>query len=574
MSTPTIEISREMIEKWQEIVDLLAAIMQIPAALIMKVEPPDVVVLVSSESTGNPYEHHEKACLNTGLYCETVMRTHRPLLVADALSDENWRSNPDVRLGMISYLGVPISWPNGEVFGTICVLDRKKNTYSDLWQRLLVQLRDVVEADLRSLVALDTRLKEDAEVKARLEAQVEERTAALTRINARLERDIAERRRAEDALRTSQELLQAIIDNSTAVIFVKDRAGRFLLVNRHFVELFGVSRQAVLDNGLPGVFPDECAEAFRRLGERVLTTGSPSEVEVVVPQADGPHTYLTLKFPLRDDLGVPYAVCGIATDITERKRIEQERIQLLAQEQQARAAAEAAVQMRDEFLSVASHELYTPITSLKLALQSLLRGAQNFPAGPPRLLGVAEHQSRRLVNLIEDLLNVSRIQAGKLELHLEEFDLLALAREVVWRFEAELGQTQSSITWQAEGPVVGVWDKSRIDQVVTNLVLNAIKYGAGRPIEIRVTAVKEMAWLVVADRGIGIEPDRLPHIFERFERGVSARNYGGLGLGLYITQQIVHAHAGSIHVKSQPGAGAVFTVELPRERPSPAPKTD
>lgn len=106
-------------------------------------------MFVSSESKGNPYEPDELASLNTGLHCETVMKTRQPLLVPDALGDEAWKSNPDIKLGMISYLGVPVSWPDGEIFGTICILDSKKNEYSELYLKLLMQWRDVLQSDLR-----------------------------------------------------------------------------------------------------------------------------------------------------------------------------------------------------------------------------------------------------------------------------------------------------------------------------------------------------------------------------------------------------------------------------------------
>jgi signal transduction histidine kinase len=306
----------------------------------------------------------------------------------------------------------------------------------------------------------------------------------------------------------------------------------------------------------------------------VLQAGTALESEEVAPHQDGLHTYISIKFPLRDAAGVVYAVCGIATDITERKKLEEERGLLLEQEKSARAVAEAAVRMRDEFLSIASHELYTPITSLKLTLQCLMRGATTLPAGAPKLLGVAERQCQRLVRLIEDLLNVTRAQAGKLELKLEEVDLRALSQEVVERLDAELKRAGTMVVWRAEAPVLGTWDRARMDQVVTNLLLNAIKYGGGKPIEISVTAEGDKAELVVADRGIGIDPSRQPHIFERFERGVSAQHYGGLGLGLYICRQIVVAHGGSIRVESELGVGSAFIVELPRHRCSHPQPTD
>ena len=170
---PSMQVPAEIMRKWQEIVDLLADILNVPSALIMRVEPPNIKVFVSSESKGNPYEPDEVACLNTGLYCETVMNTRRPLIVPDALQDEAWKSNPDIKLGMISYLGVPISWPDGEIFGTICVLDRKSNGYSELYLRLLLQWRDVLQADLRSIAATQREIEQrEAKIRRLVDANI------------------------------------------------------------------------------------------------------------------------------------------------------------------------------------------------------------------------------------------------------------------------------------------------------------------------------------------------------------------------------------------------------------------
>ena len=154
----TAEVPSETVHKWQEIVNIIAEIIHVPSALVMKVEPPNIKVFVSSESNGNPYERNELAPLNTGLYCETVMKTRQSLLVPDALRDVDWKSNPDIKLGMISYLGFPVSWPDGQIFGTICVLDRKENSYSELYRKFVVQCRDVLEADLRALARLSGEL--------------------------------------------------------------------------------------------------------------------------------------------------------------------------------------------------------------------------------------------------------------------------------------------------------------------------------------------------------------------------------------------------------------------------------
>ena len=166
-STPahSIEVPSEILRKWQEIVDLLAEIMHVPSASIMQVDPPQIKVFVSSASKGNPCQ---PGAPDTGPYCATVMRTGQPLLVPDALENDAWKVNPHVRLGIISYLGVPISWPDGRIFGTICVRDNKRNDYSEAYLKLLLHFRDVLQADLKSF--------------ARLQGEIEQREAKIRRL--------------------------------------------------------------------------------------------------------------------------------------------------------------------------------------------------------------------------------------------------------------------------------------------------------------------------------------------------------------------------------------------------------
>src|SRR5262245_37069843 len=154
----TAEVPFETVQKWQKIVNIIAEIIHVPSALVMKVEPPNIKVFVSSESHSNPYERNELAPLNTGLYCETVMKTRQSLLVPHALHDEEWIRTRDIKLGMISCLGFPVSWHDGQIFGRICVLDRKENSYSELYRKFVLQCRDVLEADLRALARLSGEL--------------------------------------------------------------------------------------------------------------------------------------------------------------------------------------------------------------------------------------------------------------------------------------------------------------------------------------------------------------------------------------------------------------------------------
>ncbi|MBZ4416617.1 PAS domain-containing sensor histidine kinase [Myxococcus sp. RHSTA-1-4] len=250
----------------------------------------------------------------------------------------------------------------------------------------------------------------------------------------------------------------------------------------------------------------------------------------------------------------------VVRDFTDRKQAEERRELERLRE---------ALHDRDVFLSVASHELKTPLTPLQLKLTSLQRLAENTPEGAlssarvARELDVARRQVRKLADLIEDLLDVSRINVGKLSLEPEPMDLAAAVREVVARYTPQAAQVDSTLTLDAPAPVEGVWDKRRLDQVVTNLITNALKYGAGGPVHVRVSTENGESCLSVRDEGIGIAPEDQPRIFDRFVRAVSERNYGGMGLGLFITQQVVEAHGGEIRVHSAPGQGATFTVRLP-----------
>jgi signal transduction histidine kinase len=225
------------------------------------------------------------------------------------------------------------------------------------------------------------------------------------------------------------------------------------------------------------------------------------------------------------------------------------------------------VQLRDQFLSTASHELRTPITSLKLRMESLLRMASSKVQPATAYYETVDRaltSTKRLQRLVEELLDVRRVEQGQMTLTLSEVDLVMLVSAAAEQVELELAQAGASLSVVAPGKVAGIWDARRLEQVVTNLLTNAIKFGAGKPIEVTVREVGVHAELTVTDHGIGIDPARLPHVFDRFERAVSTAHYPGLGLGLYLARSIVESHGGTIRVDSQVGQGSTFTVRLPR----------
>jgi signal transduction histidine kinase len=259
-------------------------------------------------------------------------------------------------------------------------------------------------------------------------------------------------------------------------------------------------------------------------------------------------------------------------DVTSRVRAEQQHDQLLQDEKRARAEAEEAVRLRDEFVAVASHELRTPLTSLQLAMQGLeqrLAPGMDFEWARSAV-ALGNRQIRRLAALVDQLLDVSRIEAGRLELHPSEVDLCAVVRDISTQLAHQLESFGTALLVQAEAPVIGRWDSDRLEQVVTNLLTNAIKFGRGRPIEIAITSNGRTARLSVTDHGIGMDRETQSQLFERFRRGVSARHYGGLGLGLYISRTFIDAHGGRMYVRSELGQGSTFTVELPLHPTGPS----
>jgi signal transduction histidine kinase len=228
----------------------------------------------------------------------------------------------------------------------------------------------------------------------------------------------------------------------------------------------------------------------------------------------------------------------------------------------------ALLQARDEFLSMASHELKTPITPLNLQMQTFI---ELFESGKYltvdkerllRMLNTSQAQIERLSRLIYELVDVTRLASSKLELVLSETELNASVKKVLNDFEPEIRKSGAVITLKENAVVKGNWDGFRIEQIIINLLTNALKYGEKRPIVITVSKT-DKAVLEISDEGLGIARENHERIFERYERAVSNSNYSGLGLGLFISKEIVALHHGSISVKSSPGSGSVFRVELP-----------
>jgi len=346
-------------------------------------------------------------------------------------------------------------------------------------------------------------------------------------------------------------------------IVVVDGSGCVVHANAVAEEVFGYSRGELVGQLVEVLLPDRFRRAHQ--SHRASYAAAPRVrpmgpgLELVGLRRSGEEFPADISIAPLDVDGVRYSLAAVR-DVSERRRME-EKARLYRK-------AQAEVRERDEFLSVASHELRTPVAALQLQLQLLRRVAERsgdlVPSAVSARLEALERQTRRVSVLVSELLDLSRLRMGRLELRREPADLSEVARDVIAPFlEDEQASRGSPLRLDAPRPAVGSFDRVRMEQVLTNLVANAVKFGQGKPIDVRVEAADGLLRLSVADRGIGVAPEDRERIFGRFERAVPAQHFAGLGLGLYIARQIVEAHGGTIRLEGAPGEGSTFTVEVP-----------
>jgi PAS domain S-box-containing protein len=352
--------------------------------------------------------------------------------------------------------------------------------------------------------------------------------------------------------------LAAIVESSEDSIIAKDLDGNIIEWNRGAERLFGYTAAEMIGKPISALMPPEHKGDMNEILSRIRRGERVEHFESVRVKKNGERVPVSLSVsPIKDATGKIIGAAKIARDISEQRKSEVERERLYRE-------AQEATRVREDFLSMAGHELRTPLTTLQFQFHSLKRRiASGQAAKAAELVDRAVAQLFRLTRLTEELLDVTRITSGRLDLDLEETDLSEVAREAAERFRDAAARAGCEIRIAAPPGVRGTWDRSRLDQVVTNLVSNAVKFGKGKPIEVCVEPDTSWARFTVRDEGIGISPEDQAKIFERFERAVSRRSYGGMGLGLWIARQIVDAHGGKIAVSSEPGKGSMFRVELP-----------
>ncbi|MBX3470007.1 MAG: response regulator [Planctomycetes bacterium] len=397
-----------------------------------------------------------------------------------------------------------------------------------------------------------------------LRAKARSLTALYRRGEEERRRAEGERRAREDLRTTSERRYRNLAEAIPTIVWTAEPGGRLSYANQRLRESIG--HEVDLTQGwLELLHPDD-RDRFARAWEGALVERRPFAAEARLRRAGGGwRWHLWRAVPEATEQPGVVAWLGTATDIDDQKRTHAELAAARARAEGLYEQARRAVEVRDEFVSVAGHELRTPLAALQLQVQVLGRriAAQADGADVAARAARLEQLVQRLARLVEQLLDVNRLADQRLHLEPEEVDLAALARDVAGRMEEEAARAGARLVVDAPAPVIGRWDPLRLEQVLANLLSNAVKYGAGRPVTVTVAERDGQAALTVRDEGLGISADDQRRIFERFERAVPVKQYGGLGLGLWITREIVRAHGGDVHVDSSPGAGATFTVALP-----------
>ena len=492
----------------------------------------------------------------THSFCIHVVASGLPLVIEDAREDPVMRENLAVdRLGVVAYAGYPLKTPSGDVLGTLCAIDTAPRAWTKEDLAILADLATSVmtEIELRATRELEGQARAADAARAASEA-ARQRFALLAELSGALAEQTGLGRALTLAVRLSVPL---VADGCVLDLLQEDgRLQREAVAHEDPHE-----EQRLRDvSEPPGLISSEAGDVSTMTGH--LRLGDPGGSSLRLALMGRGRLLGAISFTTIPPRRLGDTEVELARDVARR-------VALAVDNHRMHDELVEAIRSRDRFLSIASHELRTPLTTLRLQSQTLLRITHHEkPCAIAQLATKAEviaRQVERLGRLVDELLDIARVREGRLPYHLEELDLSEVVREVAVRFREELARAGSTLVLRTEGSARGRWDRGRLEQVVTILLANAVKYGQGRPITLLVTGDERTSRLIIRDEGIGIAERDQARIFERFERAVSEQHYGGLGLGLWIAREVLSGMGGTISVCSQAGMGSSFTVELPRQ---------
>ncbi|MCK5136314.1 MAG: PAS domain-containing protein [Bacteroidales bacterium] len=604
------EVPEEYLEKWQKTVDLMARLFEVSAGLIMRVGPEQIEVLVSSQSEGNPYKRSEKADLGTGLYCETVMESRSQLQVPNALQDEDWKDKPDVKIDMISYLGIPLIWPDDKIFGTICVLERKTRNFSKLYQSLLWEFKGIIEGDFR-IIQQNQEIKQEntyckqAETALQhshdeLELRVQERTAQLSDSNIQLQQEIYERKRADEMIRQqldeldkSRHALLSILEDAKRSEEALKESERRLKESQQVArigqwDLDIVTKQLYWSDGMYDLFevdPDKFTPSLEAFDNVILPEERDFLHKAYFESVKNKTPYDIIHRLLLKDGTIKYVneICrteydkdgnairsiGTIQDITELKRAEEElkkhRDHLEELVKERTKELQAANQELEAFSYSVSHDLRAPLRAINGFSEILSSDYRDqLDEEAKRLINVIRKNTQDMSQLITDLLDFSRL--GRQQLKTVKIDMKALVRKIFDELKEIYPKRNIEFKLGEIPPATG--DRNLVRLVFVNLISNAIKFtepGKIARIEIGSLQKNKQLFYYVKDNGVGFKMDYIGKIFKVFQRLHSSEEFEGTGVGLAIVQKIIHKHGGEVIAEGEVNKGATFYFSLQKE---------
>ncbi|HET6528804.1 MAG TPA: ATP-binding protein [Balneolaceae bacterium] len=348
------------------------------------------------------------------------------------------------------------------------------------------------------------------------------------------------RKQAED----DRQLLQSIIDGTFAIIYLKDAESRYMVVNRRFEEIFGLEKDEVKGKTDFDLFPKETAEILCKNDQKVLETGQTIRSEEAITLQNDRRHYLSVKYPLLGSGDTRYKLCGVLTDITVRKKLEES---------------------KNDFIRMVHHELNTPLTVMKLFLKTIRRNLETGKSEEALSdFSKIEDQLEQVSMLTDDLLDVTMMEQAEFQIRKEQFNLTELVKNAIGNEQAKTDKHAIRLHGKpAEYQLLA--DKQRIGQVMRNLLSNAVKYSPkGGDVNVRLKRDSNYITVSVQDFGIGVPEEKKEIIFDKFNRGsIPESDFSGLGIGLYIASEIIKHHGGHIDVKSEEGKGSTFSFQLP-----------
>ncbi len=529
------EINSEIINKWQSLIDVTAKIVNIPSALIMKLNENTIEIFLKSQTDGNPYEVGEKTELIYGLYCETVIGTQKKLLVPDATKSFVWKdNNPDIDLNMISYLGFPINWPNNDVFGTICLLDNKENDYSKNYEDLLLKIKQHFETDLKLLVD-NQELKE---IKAKAEA--------------------------------SEEKYRLITEQVSDVIWILNISkNKFTYKSPSEYKITGYTAEESIQQSLKEKLTTESAkradEIIRVETQKFIKNPNDNAIQVNIFQQkckDGSLVWIEISTNFRYNSANEIEIIGTTRNVGDRIKAEKAL-------KESEAKLRESNNTKDKFFSIIAHDLKSPFNAILGFSNILLENHKKYDDEKrDELIKLGNSSAKNAFKLLENLLTWSRSQSDGINYSPEKLYLKILLFEIMLDLQGSADKKKITVLDAISENELIYADKNMIATVYRNLISNAIKF-TNKNGNIVISSKKQdnsnFIEISVSDTGIGISKDKINDLF-RIDKNTSTQgteNETGTGLGLILCKEFVEKHGGKIWVESEIGKGSSFSFTIP-----------